>query len=153
MSAMNSLRCWGGGSSAVLPWHAHYVGIPFADKGRDVRGADCWGLVRLVYSNELGIELPTYGEISAFDLARVAREIGGGKDGEVWVPVDRNQLRAFDVAVMRGHGVRETCHVGVMVDANHVLHVERGIDAVAVPLDHWTVRRRQVAFRRHRNLA
>ena len=53
---------------------------------------------------------------------------------------------------MRGHGVRETCHVGVMVDSAQLLHVERGIDAVCVPLDHWTIKRRLVAFRRHKNL-
>ena len=136
----------------MIAWTAAYVGTPFTDKGRDLRGADCWGLVRLVYANQLGIELPSYGEISAMDMARVARAIGGGKAGQSWVPVERDQLRAFDVVVMRGHGTRETCHVGVMVDVTHILHVERGIDAVAVPLNHWTVKRRLIAFRRHVSL-
>ena len=35
-----------------------YIGIPFIDKGRDFKGCDCYGLIKLYYKNELGIDIP-----------------------------------------------------------------------------------------------
>ena len=49
----------------TLHWSAAYVGLPWAEKGRDRAGLDCWGLVRLVYANALLIELPSYTEAYA----------------------------------------------------------------------------------------
>ena len=34
-------------------WTQKYVGIPYRDLGRDMTGCDCWGLLRLVYGQEL----------------------------------------------------------------------------------------------------
>ena len=39
-------------------WANAYVGLPWADLGRDRTGCDCWGLARLVYAEQLGIALP-----------------------------------------------------------------------------------------------
>ena len=47
-----------------------YLGIPFADHGRDQDGCDCWGLCCLVYRQEWGIALPDMGE----DMAALARQ-------------------------------------------------------------------------------
>lgn len=35
-----------------------YIGVPYKDKGRDLKGCDCFGLVKLYYKNELGIIIP-----------------------------------------------------------------------------------------------
>ena len=58
------------GGRAAVHWSAGYVGLPWLDGGRSADGADCWGLVRLVYERELGNALPTSGESSARELAR-----------------------------------------------------------------------------------
>ena len=36
-------------------WVADYVGLPWEPYGRTRAGVDCWGLVRLVYEERLGI--------------------------------------------------------------------------------------------------
>lgn len=47
-----------------------YLGIPFQDKGCGFEGCDCYGLVRLVYREELGIELPCLGDAYSTAYAR-----------------------------------------------------------------------------------
>lgn len=40
----------------------NYLKIPYQHKGRTFDGADCFGLLRLFYKHELGIDLPDYTE-------------------------------------------------------------------------------------------
>lgn len=129
-----------------MNWWGKYVGIPFLDRGRDMAGLDCWGLVRLIYAQERGIELPDYGEISVKDLLRVSRSIDRGQ--EAWEPTDKP--RAFDVAVMRYYGRGLVGHVGVMVDARTMIHTEDKIAVAVVPVNHFSVRCRIASYRRLR---
>ena len=110
------------------PWFEKYVGLPFVDGGRDWPGVDCWGLVRLAFKTEHKIELPTYGDIPASELIRIAYKVAEETAKEPWHPVDKPQM--FDMAVMyRKHA---PIHVGLMVD-HRVLHIERATSAVLVP--------------------
>lgn len=55
---------------------AKYIGIPFADNRYvpiSFDGLDCYGLVRLIYRVEFGIEVPDP-HISALDVGRVFAE-------------------------------------------------------------------------------
>jgi hypothetical protein len=90
--------------------------------------------------------LPAYGEISARDLMRVARAMDAAKDDGWAVPADR---RALDVCLMRAPtGGRRVVHVGVLVDAARLLHVEAASAAVIVPLTHFSVAGRILGYRR-----
>ena len=132
----------------MRPWTERYVGLPFTDFGRDFNGVDCWGLVRLVLWKEAGVEVPTYGEISAHDLIRVTQTIEMESSIEPWHPVERDELKPFDVALMRGRPL----HVGVMATPTQMLHVEERISVVLLPLKHPSIDRRLLGFRRHREL-
>ena len=136
------------GPISVSDWWARYIGTPFKDGGRDADAVDCWGLVRLVYAAELGIDLPVYGEISARDLMRIARAMGARKD-DGWNTI--TEPRAFDIVLMRsGRGGGDSViHVGVMADARRVMHVEATVATTIVPLSHFSVAGRIVGFRRH----
>lgn len=126
-----------------MEWHGKYIGLPFGEGPGQVT---CWSLVCRVYGDRLGVDLPTYGEICARDLARVARAMDAGKDDGwrvVAVP------RALDVVLMRsGRGGQRVVHVGVMVDHQRMLHVEQAAAAAVVPVTHYSVAGRIVGFRR-----
>ena len=132
----------------MRPWAEKYVGLPFIDGGRDWKGVDCWGLCKLVLEHECGITVPSYGDISAEELIKVAKEVAGESAKEPWHPIIHAQT--FDVAVM--HRRRSPVHVGIMASANHVLHVERATLTVLVPIKHPTVAFRSIAYFRHREL-
>ncbi|WP_164681912.1 C40 family peptidase [Fuscovulum blasticum] len=128
------------------PWWEAYVGLPFVDGGRGPDAYDCWGLVRQVYADLLGIDLPSYGEISAMDLIRIARTMRAGADDGWRVPAIPDEL---DVVLMRGTGGRSSVvHVGVMVSQTRLLHIEAGSGAVVVPVSHWSVAGRIIGWRR-----
>lgn len=120
-----------------MTWWGQYIGLPYET-------AHCWELVRRVYQNHRGIELPSYGEVSARDLVRVARKISEGQ--EAWEAVTEPQV--FDVALMRGRSA--VWHVGVMTDAGHVMHTERATGAVRIRVDDMAMRGRITGYRRYR---
>lgn len=136
-------------------WVERYVGIPFQDDGFGFSGCHCWGLVRLVLLTEKRIELPTYGEISAGDLLAASREVETQCIAQDWLPV-ASAPAAFDVVRMQtrvdGQG-RALGHVGIMVDPDCILHVEKLTSAVCVSVLHPSVRHRLAGTFRHKELA
>lgn len=117
-----------------MTWVQNYIGLPY-------RQHHCWGLVRKVYAEQLGVTLPAYGEISASDLIAVARQIARDSARD-WQRVEAPA--EFDVAVLRARsgGV----HVGVVTQPGWMLHTEAATDAVHVPISHLSVRGRITGF-------
>ena len=131
-----------------------YVGIPFENGGRVREGCDCWGLVRLVLAEVAGIDLPTYGEISADELLKIAHAIEFERASPDWIDVSAMQRRPLDVVVMRrfGEAGRAPVHCGVMLDARRMLHTMQSADSHVVGLGHASVNTRILAIYRHRQL-
>lgn len=124
-----------------------FVGIPFREGGDSRSGAHCWGLVRLVYREDYGIDLPEHAEITSRDLLALARVIDDESAGDPWRKVEDPQ--PGDVVVMGMHGRRFPVHVGVYWHGGKVLHVEKATASVCVPIDHFSVRGRVLGFFRH----
>jgi cell wall-associated NlpC family hydrolase len=103
---------------------SNYVGIPYIDRGRGIDGCDCYGLLRLVYRELRGIDLPSYVEryVTGADRAAMDALIAGELDP--WERIERGKEQAFDGLLMReGSMVR---HIGVVTEPGSVLHVEAG---------------------------
>jgi cell wall-associated NlpC family hydrolase len=98
-----------------------FVGIPWKDKGRDSSGCDCWGLVRIVYQEILGINLPNYGE----DYSNLAdkKELAAliGKGASLWKEVKEGEEEVLDLVLLRQSGL--PIHVGVVIGRGLMLHV------------------------------
>jgi cell wall-associated NlpC family hydrolase len=98
------------------------MNIPFKEKGRDLGGLDCWGLVKLFYQEELGITLPDYQEnykkTSDAEIADTI-EVESEKD---WISVDSAINGDVILCRMRGRPM----HVGIYKAPHFMLHIERG---------------------------
>lgn len=96
-----------------------YVGLPWKTMGRDHSGVDCWGLVRLFYLQEKGVELPAYGGIGQgiSQNKALAKEIHERMNH--WQPVE--QPRLGDCVLINIGG--NPTHIGIVVDRQRMLHV------------------------------
>lgn len=109
-------------------WWDSYVGLPFKRDGRDRTGIDCYGLIYLIYKEQLEIDLNPFSGIfvdqSPETMLKVAKLMN--EDRENW---DRpNNIREFDMLQLRTG--RHAFHVGIAINEHQMMHVEEGIDVV-----------------------
>ncbi|MFO1038158.1 MAG: NlpC/P60 family protein [Geminicoccaceae bacterium] len=80
-----------------------YIGIPFRERGRDpAAGLDCWGLVRLVLKDCLGVELPSFDTVHSFQTETIRDTAAAEARSGRWVPVAKEEMQALDVALFDG---------------------------------------------------
>lgn len=108
-------------------WAGHYIGLPFRDHGRDRSGVDCWGLVRLVMSEQFGIALPSF----SAEYRHTAEKSSIAPLIEREIPkfegVGAGEERLGDIVVLRLRGA--PMHVGLVLGDGQMLHAEEGIDS------------------------
>jgi cell wall-associated NlpC family hydrolase len=114
--------------TGVAPWAKEYVGIPFVSGGRDRTGADCYGLARLIRTEQFGDTLPLLsGDYRDADnlaeteaLIRSKRPLLAGRSVET--------PEAGDVCVLRFRGL--PTHLGVYAGGGWMLHTLKGTGSV-----------------------
>lgn len=127
-----------------------FVGIPYADKGRDPAiGLDCWGLVALVMRELRGVELPSYAEqyVTAADRVAMASLIAGRLD--TWSMILPGQEQAFDGVLMREG--RFPRHIGIVTSPGQLLHVSQGFTSRIERYRSGPLAARVFGFYRHRD--
>lgn len=97
-------------------WWNKYIGIPYKMMGCSMKGCDCWGLVRLVYKNEFGIDIPSV-TIDMTDHANMEL-IPMGLDA-MWDKTDNPQPGD----VINFHVLGHDQHVGIVTAPGQMLHV------------------------------
>jgi len=118
-----------------------YIGLPYLDNGRTKTGVDCWGLARLVYQGEFGIDLPSYTEeyIGGTD-PHIVEAVNLYKDN--WQELATPNIG--DLCLFNIFG--EPMHVGVFIGENKFLHSRRGSDSVIESLNNTKWKNRFVGF-------
>ena len=114
-----------------------YIGIPYLENGRSEAGLDCWGLARLFYKNEFGIDLPSYSEeyMGSYDPKVVAAITTYKND---WTKTTSPKLG--DLCLFKILG--EPTHVGIYLENSKFLHARDGHSSVIESLKriNWTNR-------------
>lgn len=116
-----------------MSWVNSYVGLPFKRDGRDRNGVDCYGLICLVYKEQLGIELNPFSGIFVDQAPKTMLEVARimNKDRDNWN--NPASIGPFDMLQLRTG--KHAFHVGLAVDKRKFIHVEEGIDAVLEDLN------------------
>ncbi len=128
-------------------WAADYVGLPFVARGSARDGVDCWGLVRLVYAERYGIDLPAHTDAyeDPHDSAVCAAAIASRRSG--WRRLAAAELpREGDVALLKVSG--RACHVGLAC-GDWLLHARDGVGVVVERVDGWLLRHALDSWWRH----
>jgi cell wall-associated NlpC family hydrolase len=115
--------------SAAQPW----MDVPYEFGGESKDGVDCSALVRALYQNAFGIELPR----------TTGRQVDRGRQ------IARSELRPGDLVFFRTGDQQK--HVGVYLDDQEFVHASSSQGVTVSPLQHeywqehyWTTRRFQV---------
>ena len=121
-------------------WAARYVGIPFKSGGRGMDGVDCYGLLRLVYKEQFGAELPSLDD--AYKNALDTRETA--PLAKKYIPLLRGDKtespKPGDAAVMIEHGL--PTHIGIYAGGGYILHATRRLGVVLQRTTHPDLRGR-----------
>lgn len=130
----------------ALDWSADYVGIPYKINGRDRDGIDCWGLVRLVYQEQLGVEIPSYAGYYTDDKDHEGMATAFDEGLPDWESVSTPQ--EFDSIWLRILGI--DCHTGIMLSNGRMLHAMIGADSCIVDISSRAWQRRVIGCYRLR---
>ncbi len=128
-----------------------YIGLPYEDKGRIREGIDCWGLVRLIYQEQLKIELPSYSEnyVSSVDRQSVNKLV---EEASIpWLEISKGKERQFDVLLIKHVGFSR--HVGIVISPSRglMIHIVSGETSVVERYKDGTISHRIVGFFRYRD--
>jgi len=118
-------------------WHNKYIGLPYKHNGREHSGTDCWGLARLIYSEQFGIDLPSLIEDYDGDSGKNIRELVNIQK-ESWQLVTTPEIP--DLCVFKILG--QPTHIGIYIGNNNFLHINEGQTSIVESLNNsnWSKR-------------
>lgn len=118
-----------------------FLTIPYVNKGRAMDGADCWGLVRLIYKDHLGILLPSYEGVDAENEEETTGMILRGRESGDWVEIGFPDRQPYDLVLMQCRGT--PWHIGLTVDPFNFIHAHpiRGMNLCPFSDKSWSRRR------------
>lgn len=127
-----------------------YIGLPFAARGRNHTGVDCWGLVRLILAEQYGVKVPSWHTdySDPHDSSSVGPLIRAQLPN--WIEVSKGSERPGDVLLLRSGF--DVGHVGMVIQPGLMIHIEEGINATVERYNSLLWRRRVAGFFRHREL-
>lgn len=135
-------------------WINRYIGIPFVSGGRTFDGADCYGLVRLVYMEELHIKLPILANEykDAKSRKETVKVVQEQRIAPYWKSVPKGSEKPFDVAVVNMANVPS--HIGIVAYKGTILHCQSECNCVKEDYRRgpWKMPNKIVGFYRHKEM-
>jgi len=129
-----------------------YINIPYKHLGRSFSGCDCYGIIVLIFKEELGIKLNDYTELQ-YDKDWHEQ----GKNHIIenitsdWIKIDK-PYKIFDCILFFGrHGSCIANHIGLYIGEDKFIHISSVYSSMVSRLDsYWEPKIYSVM--RYRNL-
>ena len=128
-------------------WVQKYVGIPYKTRGDDIKGADCLGLVELIYKEKLNIHLPFNEHLETENNLNVVSN-AIKKEKIKWIKLDKAEN--FCVVLLNIYGL--PVHLGLVLNNNYMIHSLKGHNSVIEKYNGAKWKKRINGFYRHREL-
>jgi cell wall-associated NlpC family hydrolase len=123
-----------------LQWLNSYIGVPYVFNGRDSEGVDCYGLCKLVYAAQYGIQLPDWA-LEESDLLTRERLFSGEVTGGNWQPLEEPVEGCFVLCYRH----KAAYHMGLYYGGG-VLHALRGFASTYQPLQRFKTSFNNIVF-------
>lgn len=112
-----------------------YTGLPFASGGRGPKYYDCWGLTRLFYLNEFGVELPLHAGMYFDGSANgLHEEIVKRSVRQEFNKVDDKKFGDLILIRMVGFPI----HVGIRISPCEFIHADRKNGSIKTLESRWS---------------
>lgn len=116
-----------------------YLRIPYKHQGRDYKGADCFGLLRIFYLEELGIDLPDYEQDYLEDWWKEQSLL---LDMYSAYGFKKVKYPEFGSVILFKNTTTNPGHIGIVIDDANFIHMTR--DGVGVACFQYGVWARQI---------
>lgn len=105
--------------------YADLIGVPFKNRGRDVKtGLDCYGLVMEVYKRH-GIRIPEY-DADCRDMQKINGIIKNSMESPSWTEISEPKVPCV-VAIRFGSPDGVVNHTGVYIGDDRFIHTREKI--------------------------
>jgi cell wall-associated NlpC family hydrolase len=117
-----------------------YIGIPYKYKGRDFDGVDCYGLLFLIYKEELGIILPDF----IYDVDWYKKNENhilnniGTVDGTFWKKIDP-PYKIFDAIIVFLASRKIANHIALYIGNNKMIHSYECTSVMTDSIDNYRI--------------
>ena len=99
-----------------------YIGLPYKNLGRDLKGIDCYGLIYLIFQNERKIELPDFTDLMyEKEWYKSKNHILDNVD-EKWIEVS-SSYKKYDIFLMKLGTKNIVNHCGMFIEGDKFIHI------------------------------
>ena len=109
------------------------IGIPFLNKGRTLRAADCYGVLGLYYKLQMNIDIPEI--IIDINDSKKIMETYLQEISKNWVKIDKPEPNCAVAMSTNERYIKRITHFGVMIDETRMLHTFKKINSHVIRID------------------
>ena len=117
----------------MFDWVDKYVGIPFISGGRNEKGCDCYGLVRLILEKEYNYKLPLL--VGNYSNALFFEETKNIFDKYVPLLTAEKIQKPEEKSVCLIQIRKVPCHVGIWAGDGYIIHSRNRVGSVCEKTD------------------
>lgn len=124
--------------------YSKYLGIPYKNKGRNIKGLDCYGLLYLFYKVELDILIPSFDDKYNTSIDKPSIDKAIKSFSSDWIEVNKPRKHDGVVFTIGGYDT----HIGIMIDQEHFMHILENTEVTIESINSLVWNRRNKTFRR-----